>query len=58
MVNNSTNNNKTKNHLSPQRTENKKKTTTYDARNTGPGLGQAHKCNRVKPVNGIPAPSS
>ena len=29
-------------------------TTTYDVGNPGPGLGQAHKCGRVKPVNGIP----
>jgi len=26
---------------------------TYDVGNPGPGLGQAHKCGRVKPVNGI-----
>ena len=31
-----------------------KKTMTYDAENPGSGLGQAHKCGRVKPVNGIP----
>ena len=30
---------------------------TYDIGNPGPGLGQAHKCGRVKPVNGIPTPS-
>jgi hypothetical protein len=33
---------------------NLKKTTTYDVGNPGPGLGQAHKCGRVKSVNGIP----
>jgi hypothetical protein len=32
-----------------------KNTTTYDVGNLGPGLGQAHKCGGVKPVNGIPA---
>ena len=30
---------------------------TYDIGNPGPGLGQAHKCGRAKPVNGIPTPS-
>ena len=29
------------------------KTITYDARNPGPGWGQAQKCGRFKPVNGI-----
>ena len=29
-------------------------TTTSDVRNSGPGLGQAQTCGRVKPVNGIP----
>jgi hypothetical protein len=33
-----------------------KKTTTYDAGNPGPGLGQAQKCGGVKPDNGIPTP--
>jgi hypothetical protein len=33
---------------------NTKKTTTYDVGNPGPGLGQAQKCGRVKPVNEIP----
>jgi hypothetical protein len=32
----------------------KKKTSTYDVGNLGPGLGQAHKCGGVKPGNGIP----
>jgi hypothetical protein len=27
---------------------------TYDVGNPDPGLGQAQKCGRVKPVNGIP----
>jgi len=31
-----------------------KKTTTYGDETAGPGLGQAQKCGRVKPVNGIP----
>jgi len=30
---------------------------TYDVGNSGPDLGQAQKCGRVKPVNGIPTPS-
>ena len=32
---------------------NTKMSTTYDAGNPGPGLGQAHKCGGIKPVNGI-----
>jgi hypothetical protein len=32
---------------------NTKQTTTYDVGNPDPGLGQAHKCGGVKPVNGI-----
>ena len=32
----------------------KKKTMTYDVGNAGPGLEQAQKCGRVRPVNGIP----
>jgi hypothetical protein len=54
MVNNSTNINKTNSHLSPQITEPKKKTTTYDVGYQGPGLGQAKKCDGAKPINGIP----
>ena len=38
--------------LSPEFTDNKK-TTIYEARNPGPGLGQGHKCGRVKPANGV-----
>jgi len=35
------------------------KTTPYDIRNPGPGLGQAQQCGGGKPVNGIPTlPSS
>ena len=30
-----------------------KKTMTYDVGNLGPGLGQTHRCDRVKLVNGI-----
>ena len=41
MVNNSTNINKTNNNHSPQLTKHKKKNTTYDVGNPGPGLGQA-----------------
>jgi len=40
LVNNSSNINKTENHLSSYNTEHKK-TTTYDVRNPGPGLGKA-----------------
>jgi hypothetical protein len=29
----------------------KKKSMTYGIGNPGPGLGQAHKCGGVKPVN-------
>jgi len=32
------------------------KTMTYDVGYTGFGLGQAQKCDCVKPVNGIPMP--
>jgi hypothetical protein len=53
MVKNSTNINKTNNHISPQIIEHITNTTIYDAGNTGPGLGQANKYGRVKPVNGI-----
>jgi hypothetical protein len=41
------------NYLSPQMM-NIKKTTTYDVANIGPCSGQALKCGRGKPVNGIP----
>jgi hypothetical protein len=54
MVNNSTNINKSNNQ--PRLTLNhwtQKKTMTYGIGNPGPGLGQAHKCGRVKQVNGI-----
>ena len=33
--------------------EHEKKTTTYDVGNPGPGLEQAQKCGRIKPINGI-----
>ena len=52
MVNNSININKTNNHVSPQLIDHKK-TTAYDIGNTVLGLGQAHKCGIVIPVNGI-----
>ena len=52
MVNNSININKTNCHLSSQPMELNKKTTTYKDGNPGPGLGQAHNCGGVKPVNG------
>jgi hypothetical protein len=54
MVNNSTNINKTNNHLSNLKLMNIKKTTTYDIGDPGPGLGQAHKCGRLKLINVIP----
>ena len=51
---NSNNINKTNNHLSSKLNSlNTKKTTTYDFQNPGPGLGQAQKHGRVKPVNGM-----
>jgi hypothetical protein len=50
MVKNSTNINKTNNHLHSLNT---KKTTTYDVRNPDPAFGQANKCDGVKLVNGI-----
>jgi hypothetical protein len=34
-------------------TEHTKKTTTYDVGNPDPGFGQAQKCGREKPVNGM-----
>jgi hypothetical protein len=33
---------------------NTKNTTINDVGNPGPGLGQAQKCDGVKPLNGIP----
>ena len=54
MVNNSTNIKKKQTITSHLNSLNiKKKTMTYDVGNPGPGLGQAQKCGRVKPVNGI-----
>ena len=53
LVNNFTNINKTNNHPSPQVTEHRQNTTTYDVGNQGPGLGRALKCGGVEPVNGI-----
>jgi hypothetical protein len=41
MVHNSSNINKTTNHLSPSLTEQKKNATPYDVGNPGLGLGQA-----------------
>ena len=59
MVNNFVNINKTNNHLASELSSlNKKKTTTHDFGNPGPGLGQAQKCGGVKPVNEIPTLSS
>ena len=54
MVINSTNINKTNNYLQPSLELNiNKMTMKYDVVNTGPGLGQAQKCDSVKLVNGI-----
>jgi hypothetical protein len=35
-----------------------KKTTRYEVGNPVPGLQQTHKCDSVKPVNGISTPLS
>jgi hypothetical protein len=48
MVKNSTNINKTNNHLYSLNTK-----KTYDVRNPDPAFGQANKCDGVKLVNGI-----
>ena len=52
MVNNSTNINKTNNHLSPQLIE-YKKITTDEVGNLGPCLGQVKKCGGVKSLIGL-----
>ena len=39
---------------SPLKSLNIKKSMTYNIGNPGPGLGQAQKCGRGNPVNGIP----
>jgi len=52
MVNNSTNINKTNNDLSPQIIELKKRLKYVG--NPDPGLRQAQKYGRVKPIIGIP----
>ena len=49
----SSNINSTNNHLSPQLTEHKNNTTTYDVGNTVPGSGQAQTYGGI-PVNQIP----
>ena len=51
MVINFTNINKTNNHLYYYLTE-YIKTTTYDVGNTGPGLGQTHKCGGLNRLMG------
>ena len=43
--------NKANNHISPQLMKHKE---TYDVGNPHPGLGHAHICGGVKPVNEIP----
>ena len=60
MVNNSTNINKTNNHLSLSNCikKNKKTPTTYDVENPGHALLQVQKCGGAKPVNGIPTNQS
>ena len=50
VVNNSTNINKTNNHLSPQLTEHDDKTKTYPDWNPGHDLGRSYKCCEVKPT--------
>ena len=52
MVNNSTNINKTNNHLSLQLIENKKQDQDKWHWKSGSGLGHAQTCGRVYPVNG------
>ena len=52
MVNNSTNINKTNDHLSSQLIEHRK-TTIFDVGNPGTGLGQVQKGGADKPVNAI-----
>jgi hypothetical protein len=54
MINNSTNVNKKNNQFEPQTFWKQNKTTTNGVENLGSGLGQAQKCDGVKPVNGIP----
>jgi hypothetical protein len=44
MVNNATNINKTNNSLKPL---NLKKTMIYGVENSGPSLGEAHKCGTI-----------
>jgi len=57
MVINSTNINKTNNHLSSYLNSlNTKKATTYDVGNLSPDLGQAQPCGGIKPVNGNTTP--
>ena len=64
MVINYTNIYKTNKYLSSYLIENThththtQETTTYDVGNPGPCLRQAQKCDRVKPVNGVPTLSS
>ena len=53
MVNNATNINKTNNSLKPL---NLKKPMIYGVENSGPSLGEAHKCGRIKAVSSIPNP--
>jgi hypothetical protein len=54
MVSNSTNINKTNIHLSHQLIKQTKPRHTYHDGNPSTDVGQAQKCGRVKPVNGIP----
>ena len=54
MVKNSTNIDKTNNHLSSVNSPNTKKATTYDAENTGPGLEQTQNCGGIKSINRFP----
>ena len=56
MINNSTNVKKKKEQppLTSKHLINKKNTPIYANVNQGPGLGQAHKSDEVKPVNESP----
>ena len=53
MVNNSTNINKTNDHLSTLNSLNARKLTTYDVRNPGPVLGQVRSYDVRNPGSGL-----
>ena len=56
MLNNSTNINNTNTHLSLSLIEhNKEHDIVYHVKHPNPVLGQAHNCDRIQPVTGIPS---